>query len=86
MAHEFITLTDHAEVFYQMSAFFEPSAARGIRWDDPAFDISWPITPTTISERDRTYHAYHHAATIKPERQQEIQTTRASQPTVVGRQ
>jgi dTDP-4-dehydrorhamnose 3,5-epimerase len=38
-----------------MSAFFEPSAARGVRWDDPAFAIEWPRLPRVISERDATY-------------------------------
>jgi dTDP-4-dehydrorhamnose 3,5-epimerase len=57
-AHGFLTLTDDAEVFYQMSESYEPAAARGIRWDDPAFGISWPEPITIISERDRTYPDY----------------------------
>ena len=54
-AHGFLTLTDDSEVFYQMSAFYEPGAARGVRWDDRAFGISWPLPVTVISKRDRGY-------------------------------
>jgi dTDP-4-dehydrorhamnose 3,5-epimerase len=54
-AHGFITLEDRTEVFYQMSEFFDAGSARGVRWDDPAFGIRWPIDPQVISERDRTY-------------------------------
>jgi dTDP-4-dehydrorhamnose 3,5-epimerase len=52
-AHGFMTLQDDSEVFYQMSAFYEPSAARGVRWDDPAFGIKWPLPVTVISKRDQ---------------------------------
>jgi dTDP-4-dehydrorhamnose 3,5-epimerase len=51
-AHGFQTLTDHAEVFYQMTEFYDPGLARGVRWDDPAFAIEWPIASPTLSERD----------------------------------
>ena len=54
-AHGFQTLTDDAEVFYQMSEFYYPEAARGVRWDDPAFDITWPLPVTQISEKDRSF-------------------------------
>lgn len=54
-AHGFITLTDDAEVFYQMSEYYAPQAARGLRWNDPAFAIEWPIPVTTIAERDANY-------------------------------
>jgi dTDP-4-dehydrorhamnose 3,5-epimerase len=54
-AHGFITLADGTDVFYQMSRFFEPSAARGFRWNDPRVGIDWPIMPTRMSDRDRTY-------------------------------
>jgi dTDP-4-dehydrorhamnose 3,5-epimerase len=53
--HGFLTLTDDAEVFYQMSAVYEPSAARGLRWDDPLLSIAWPGPVQVISERDRSY-------------------------------
>ena len=54
-AHGFQTLDDDTEVFYQMSEFYSPTHARGVRWDDPAFQISWPGADRTISDRDRTY-------------------------------
>jgi dTDP-4-dehydrorhamnose 3,5-epimerase len=54
-AHGFLTLEDDTEVFYQMSEFYHPESARGIRWDDPAFRIQWPGKVEVISERDRTY-------------------------------
>jgi len=54
-AHGFLTLEDEAEVFYQMSQFYNPESARGIRWNDRAFQIAWPAAVEVISERDRTY-------------------------------
>jgi dTDP-4-dehydrorhamnose 3,5-epimerase len=54
-AHGYLTLTDEAEVFYQMSEFYAPEAARGIRWDDPALAIEWPAPVRVISERDRSF-------------------------------
>jgi dTDP-4-dehydrorhamnose 3,5-epimerase len=54
-AHGFLTLTDSAEVFYQMSEFYAPAHARGLRWDDPVFAIEWPLTPEVISDQDRNY-------------------------------
>jgi dTDP-4-dehydrorhamnose 3,5-epimerase len=53
--HGFLTLQDETEVFYQMSEFYHPALARGVRWNDPAFQISWPVELKVISERDRTY-------------------------------
>jgi dTDP-4-dehydrorhamnose 3,5-epimerase len=55
VAHGFLTLTDDCEVHYAMSMPYEPSAARGIRWDDPAFGIVLPEEVRVISDRDRTY-------------------------------
>lgn len=51
-AHGFQTLTDHTEVFYQMSEFYHPECARGVRWDDPVFAIEWPFEPFHISGQD----------------------------------
>jgi dTDP-4-dehydrorhamnose 3,5-epimerase len=56
-AHGFQTMEDNTEVFYQMSQFYAPDYARGVRWDDPAFGIKWP-TPRGdrhIGKRDRSY-------------------------------
>ena len=55
VAHGFQTLQDEAEVLYQMSEFFYPECARGVRWDDPKFGIEWPRAERIISERDRAY-------------------------------
>jgi dTDP-4-dehydrorhamnose 3,5-epimerase len=54
-AHGFLTLEDETEVLYQMSTPHVPAAARGVRWDDPAFAITWPVTPDVIAERDRAW-------------------------------
>ncbi len=54
-AHGQLTLTDDAEVFYQISAPYAPAAARGVRFDDPAFGIEWPVEVEVINDRDRTY-------------------------------
>ena len=54
-AHGFLTLEDETSIFYQMSAFFTPPAARGLRWNDPIFNIQWPEQPQVISERDNNY-------------------------------
>ena len=53
--HGFQTLEDNTEIFYQMSQFYAPEYARGIRWDDPTFKISWPVDARIISERDRSF-------------------------------
>ena len=54
-AHGFLTLEPLTEVFYQMSAFYAPEAARGARHDDPAFGIVWPAPVAVIAERDASY-------------------------------
>jgi dTDP-4-dehydrorhamnose 3,5-epimerase len=54
-AHGFLTLLDASEVFYQIDAGFAPELARGIRWNDPAFRIDWPIEPAVILPRDAAY-------------------------------
>jgi dTDP-4-dehydrorhamnose 3,5-epimerase len=53
--HGFLTLEDDTEVFYQMSEFYEPSSAVGVRWNDPAFGIEWPEPVRVISPRDASY-------------------------------
>ena len=54
-AHGFITMEDNTEVFYQMSEFYSPECARGLRWNDPAFNIVWPVEVTVVSEKDNKY-------------------------------
>jgi dTDP-4-dehydrorhamnose 3,5-epimerase len=52
-AHGFQTLEDDTEVFYQMSEFYAPKSARGLRFDDPKLAIKWPLPVTSISGQDR---------------------------------
>jgi dTDP-4-dehydrorhamnose 3,5-epimerase len=54
-AHGFQTLRDDTETLYMISAFHEPASGRGARFDDPAFEIAWPLPPTVVLERDRRY-------------------------------
>jgi dTDP-4-dehydrorhamnose 3,5-epimerase len=57
VAHGFQTLTDRTDVHYQMGHVHVPEAARGVRWNDPAFGIDWPSVPgeRIVSESDRSY-------------------------------
>jgi dTDP-4-dehydrorhamnose 3,5-epimerase len=58
-AHGFQTLVDATEVLYQMSEFYHPESARGLRWDDPVFAIEWPAAAERLmSERDRNWPNY----------------------------
>lgn len=52
IAHGFQTLRDRTEVLYQMSDYFAPELAAGVRWNDPAFAIQWPLPRGEVSERD----------------------------------
>ena len=52
-AHGFVTLTEDAGVSYQMSEFHMPGADRGVRHDDPAFGIEWPVAVVDMSGKDR---------------------------------
>ena len=55
-AHGFQTLVDDTEVFYQVSDFYAPENAGGVRWNDPAFGIKWPaMDGVTINIRDQNY-------------------------------
>ncbi len=54
-AHGFLTLENHSEVFYQISEFYHPECARGVRWNDPAFNIKWPDATPVINDRDMSY-------------------------------
>jgi dTDP-4-dehydrorhamnose 3,5-epimerase len=61
-AHGFITLSDDTNVTYQMGEFYQPDAARGIRWNDPCLSIRWPREPAVIAERDASYPDFDPAA------------------------
>ena len=54
-AHGFQTLADDTDVLYQMSEFYAAEAARGVRWNDPAFGIAWPIAEPILHPRDAGY-------------------------------
>jgi dTDP-4-dehydrorhamnose 3,5-epimerase len=56
-AHGYQTLKPKTEVFYQVSEFYHPTSERGLRWDDPAFGIVWPLKVKVISDKDQS-HAY----------------------------
>lgn len=58
MAHGLQTLEDNTEIFYQISEFFAPEHARGVRWNDLAFDIEWPVSEKIISAKDQNYQDY----------------------------
>ncbi|HEX6767083.1 MAG TPA: dTDP-4-dehydrorhamnose 3,5-epimerase [Polyangiaceae bacterium] len=58
VAHGFQTLADDTEVFYQISEAYHPESARGVRFDDPAFGIRWPVEDPIVSERDRAFLDY----------------------------
>ncbi len=55
LAHGFQALQEQTEIFYQMSDGFHPESARGIRWNDAAFAIRWPVSDPILSARDRSY-------------------------------
>lgn len=57
-AHGFQTLEDDTEVYYQISEFYHPECARGVRCNDPAFKIDWPALTSVISARDETYSSF----------------------------
>jgi len=60
VAHGFQTLVDRSELLYMIDRRYDPAAARGVRWDDPAFGIEWPtpLNGRIISTRDRGFGDY----------------------------
>jgi dTDP-4-dehydrorhamnose 3,5-epimerase len=54
-AHGYQTLENNTEMYYMTSQFYTPSAASGVRFDDPAFGIAWPMVPVVVSEQDRNW-------------------------------
>ncbi len=57
-AHGYQALTDDTEIFYMVGAPYTPGAERGLRWDDPAFGIEWPMEVTEISDKDRLWPSF----------------------------
>jgi dTDP-4-dehydrorhamnose 3,5-epimerase len=63
LAHGFLTLADGSELFYEMSEFYRGESTRGVKWNDPAFAVWWPVAqPAVISRRDRSFPSYDPAA------------------------
>ena len=54
-AHGYQTLEEYTEIYYMASAFYAPSSVRGVRFDDPVFNIQWPLFATVVSEQDRNW-------------------------------
>ena len=54
-AHGFQTLKDDTEIGYLISQFYAPEASTGLRWNDPAFGIAWPMAPTVMSDKDKAW-------------------------------
>ena len=63
-AHGYMTLTDDAEIFYQTSHAYVAHAARGVRYDDPAIAIEWPIEAQIVSDQDRRWPLLHAGSTL----------------------
>ncbi len=63
-AHGFITLSEDVEAFYFVDEFYAPDLERGVRWDDPAFNIDWPIEPALISDKDRNHPDFQATAAV----------------------
>ncbi len=57
-AHAFITLEDQTEVLYMVSEFYSPENERGIRWNDPLFQIKWPTDTPILSEKDKSHEDF----------------------------
>lgn len=54
-AHGFLTLEDDTEALYLVSAMYAPERERGVRWNDPKFNIEWPMQPVIVSEKDQNH-------------------------------
>ena len=54
-AHAYLTLTDGAETMYQVSTPYTPGAERGLRWNDPALGVEWPVEVRTVSDKDANW-------------------------------
>ena len=54
-AHGFQSLEDNTEIFYQVSQFYSSGAEKGVRWNDPTFNIKWPLDEKIISKKDSSW-------------------------------
>jgi dTDP-4-dehydrorhamnose 3,5-epimerase len=58
LAHGCQTLVDECEVLYFMSEFYEPKYSKGVLWNDPLFEINWPIDDPTLSDKDKIWPSF----------------------------
>lgn len=58
LAHGYETLTENCRVQYMVSEFYAPEAEKGFKWNDPTFNIKWPMEPTFLSEKDKNLPDY----------------------------
>lgn len=58
-AHGYLTLEDNCEITYQVTQFYNAASEVAFKWDDPAFNIAWPIEPVIISERDKNHPLFN---------------------------
>jgi len=58
-AHGFITLEDNSEVYYLVTQFYNKEAEAGLRWNDPTFNIKWPLEVKEISEKDNNHSDFN---------------------------
>jgi dTDP-4-dehydrorhamnose 3,5-epimerase len=56
-AHGYVVLSDVADVSYKVTAEYDPKLDRGVRWDDPALGIEWPVADPVLSDKDRSLPA-----------------------------
>ena len=54
-AHGYQTLEENTEMYYMASAYYTPGAAHGVRFDDPVFNLKWPLVATSVSDQDRNW-------------------------------
>jgi dTDP-4-dehydrorhamnose 3,5-epimerase len=65
-AHGFITLEEDTEAFYFADEFYAPEHERGIRWNDPRFNIEWPMQPVVVSDKDKNHRDFDPAWHVVP--------------------
>ena len=57
-AHGFLTLAEDTEAFYFVDEFYSPELERGVRYNDPKFDLRWPEPPKVISDKDKNHRDF----------------------------
>ena len=70
-AHGYQTIEENTEIYYQTSQFYAPDSARGVRYNDPAFGIEWPLAVANISNADGAWLDYTDSPATSPKRKAE---------------